>query len=144
MAGCLLAIMTGNLLGATSAGLIADLFGWPRGILPPWPPSLSRFLAVFAIPGLRGVGSNDGRFDIASVRSGYRAIFSNPLSKVCFAAVFVERALMYGLFRICRSVSRYGRDAGPRSRSGIGGFGSAALSTSLRVGWLLRTFAKPR
>ena len=39
-----------------------------------------------------------GRFDLSTLVPNYRAIFSNPLAKYCFGAVFVEAIFMFGVF----------------------------------------------
>jgi predicted MFS family arabinose efflux permease len=141
MGRLLLAIMTGNLLGATSAGVIADLFGW-RAVFTAMAVVAFAILAV-AVPGLRGVGDRGGGFDVASVRSGYRAIFRNPLSKICFAAVFVEGALMYGLFpHLAALFHDIGETRASIPGLVIGGFAVGGVAYSLRVGWLLRTFGE--
>jgi predicted MFS family arabinose efflux permease len=141
MGRLLLAIMTGNLLGATSAGVIADLFGW-RAVFTAMAVVAFAILAV-AIPGLHGVGDRGGGFDFASARSGYRAIFRNPLSKICFAAVFVEGALMYGLFpHLAALFHDMGETRASIPGLVIGGFAIGGVAYSLRVGWLLRTFGE--
>jgi predicted MFS family arabinose efflux permease len=141
MGRLLLAIMTGNLLGATSAGVIADLFGW-RAVFTAMAIVAFAILAV-AVPGLRGVGDRGGGFDVASVQSGYRAIFRNPLSKICFVAVFVEGALMYGLFpHLAALFHAMGETRASIPGFVIGGFAIGGVAYSLRVGWLLRTFGE--
>ena len=39
-----------------------------------------------------------GRFDLSTLVPNYRAIFRNPLAKICFGAVFLEAVFMYGCF----------------------------------------------
>jgi predicted MFS family arabinose efflux permease len=141
MGRLLLAIMTGNLLGATSAGVIADLFGW-RAVFTAMAIVAFAILAV-AVPGLRGVGDRGGGFDVASVRSGYRAIFRNPLSKVCFTVVFVEGALRYGPFpHLAALFHELGETRASIPGLVIGGFAIGGVIYSLRVSWLLRTFGE--
>jgi predicted MFS family arabinose efflux permease len=49
--------------------------------------------------GLRGlVKDTPRRFEISGQIANFRAIFSNPLAKVCFGAVFLEGAFLFGLF----------------------------------------------
>lgn len=97
MGRLLFAIMTGNLLGATCAGFVSDLFGW-RGVFF----TMAGFGAVvlaFAVAGFRGFEEQStGRFDLSTFVPNYRAIFSNPLAKICFSAVFLEALFMYGSF----------------------------------------------
>jgi predicted MFS family arabinose efflux permease len=137
----LFAIMTGNLLGATCAGFISDFFGW-RAVF------IAMALVGFAvlalgITGLRGVGHKGGGFDLKPLREGYRAIFANPLAKICFGAVFVEGALMYGLFpHLAALFQDIGETRASIPGLVIGGFAIGGVIYSLRVGWLLKTFGE--
>ncbi len=96
MGRLLFAIMTGNLLGATLSGVVGDLAGWRAVFL-----SVGAFggiaLAV-AIPAFRSITQTPRTFDLSTVVPSYRTIFSNPLAKICFTAVFLEALFMYGMF----------------------------------------------
>ncbi|MCX7297036.1 MAG: MFS transporter, partial [Hyphomicrobiales bacterium] len=96
MGRLLFAIMTGNLLGATLSGVVGDLAGWRAVFL-----SVGAFggivLAV-SIPAFRGITHTPKTFDLSTVGPSYRTIFSNPLAKICFTAVFLEALFMYGMF----------------------------------------------
>jgi predicted MFS family arabinose efflux permease len=90
--------MTGNLLGATASGVIADFVGW-RGVL------IVLGLIVLAasaavMMGFRrgGVVSSPSGMSFAALKAGYRTIIANPNARVCFTAVFIEGALVLGLF----------------------------------------------
>src|SRR6185503_18440025 len=96
MGRLLFAIMTGNLLGATFAGIVSDMFGW-RGMFF----GLGGFgliVLAAAVPGFRGVKETPGAFDLRQIAANYRLIFRNPLAKICFGAVFLEGLFMYGAF----------------------------------------------
>jgi predicted MFS family arabinose efflux permease len=89
--------LTANVLGASIAGVIGDLFGW-RG--------------VFLILGLFALGAAiiaffvmrrleappPQRFNRAAVVANFRSIFADPRAKVCFSAVFLEAVFIHGLF----------------------------------------------
>ncbi|MCW5690626.1 MAG: MFS transporter, partial [Pseudolabrys sp.] len=99
-------------------------------------------LAV-AIHGLRGVGQRGGGFDVAVMRSNYSAIFSNPLAKICFGAVAVEGALMYGVFpHLAALFHDMGETRASIPGLVIGGFALGGVLYSLRVSLLLRTFGE--
>lgn len=90
--------MTGNLLGASASGLIGDIVGW-RGVLA----VLGAVVVVATLAvgvGFRGTARArpPGKIDVASLRQGYREIFANPNSRVCYTAVFVEGCIVLGLF----------------------------------------------
>lgn len=96
MGRLLFAIMTGNLLGATSAGVVGDLAGW-RGVF--FVTGALGLIALFAAtPGFRGVGGVSGHADLSRLLPNYRAILRNPLAKICFGTVFLEAVFMYGCF----------------------------------------------
>jgi predicted MFS family arabinose efflux permease len=90
--------MTGNLLGATASGVIADVVGW-RGVLIVLGLIVLVASAVVMMGFRRGgvVGARSG-MSFAELKDGYRTIFANPNARVCFTAVFVEGALVLGLF----------------------------------------------
>jgi predicted MFS family arabinose efflux permease len=96
MGRILFAVMTGNLLGASGAGVIGDLLGW-RGVFF-GTGILGVIVLAAAIPGFRGFAEAPGRFDLSTLGPNYRAILSNPLAKICFGAVFCEALFMYGVF----------------------------------------------
>lgn len=89
--------MTGNLLGASASGLIGDLVGW-RGVLG----VLGGMVIVASLAvgiGFRGAPRVAAApVNIASLRHGYRVIFANPNTPICYAAVFVEGCVILGLF----------------------------------------------
>lgn len=141
MGRLLFAIMSGNLLGATASGLIGDVFGW-RAVFSVM-AVLGFTILMVAIPGLRGVGQSGGGFNLSAMESGYRSIFSNPLAKFCFGAVFVEGALMYGVFpHLAALFHDMGETRASIPGLVIGGFALGGVVYSLRVGWLLRTFGE--
>ncbi|HKA78185.1 MAG TPA: MFS transporter, partial [Pseudolabrys sp.] len=77
----LFAAMSGNLLGASGAGVIGDLIGW-RGVFFVTGAIDLVALAV-AIPGFRSMEEKPGRFDLSTLIPNYRAIFNNPMAKYC-------------------------------------------------------------
>jgi predicted MFS family arabinose efflux permease len=96
--GRLLAIgLTGNLLGASIAGVIGDLFGW-RGIFL----VLGLFglvVAVAAFFAFRNVAvPKPNAFRLITIMDGFRSVFADPRAKVCFSAVFIEAVFIQGLF----------------------------------------------
>src|SRR5437868_5190641 len=96
--GRLLAVgLTGNLLGASIAGVIADAVGW-RGIFVVF-GLFGLTVAVAAYFAFRGVSlPKPAPFHLAAVREGFQSVFSDPRAKVCFGAVFLEAVFIHGLF----------------------------------------------
>src|SRR5665213_2190652 len=95
MGRLLFAIMTGNLLGATCAGVVGDLVGW-RGVFFVT-GLLGSVVLVAAVLGFRGeTHASARRFDLSNLMPNYRTIFRNPQAKFCFGTVFLEAVFMYG------------------------------------------------
>jgi MFS transporter, DHA1 family, inner membrane transport protein len=96
--GRLLAVgLTGNLIGASLAGVIGDLFGW-RGVFAILGlfGSIVTIAAFFAFRGV--VTPPSQSFNRAAVMANFRSIFADPRAKVCFASVFFEAVFIHGLF----------------------------------------------
>jgi len=93
----LMGSMTGNLLGASASGLIGDFLGW-RGVLAVL-GALVIVAAVAVAAGFRGAAiTRPPRASLATLRHGYRTIFTNPNARVCYSAVFIEGCCVLGLF----------------------------------------------
>src|ERR1700676_1780724 len=88
--------MTGNLLGASLSGLIGDFLGW-RGVLAVL-GTLAVVASIAVASGFRGAElKTPPKTNLATLRHGYRTIFSNP-NAICYGAVFVEGCCVLGLF----------------------------------------------
>jgi predicted MFS family arabinose efflux permease len=89
--------LTGNVIGASMAGVIGDLLGW-RGVFA----ILGLFglvVAIVAYFAFRGVVTPPpARFHRAAVLANFRDIFADPRAKVCFTSVFFEAVFIHGLF----------------------------------------------
>lgn len=133
----LAAAMLGNVLGSPSAGFIADVIGW-RGIFAVV-GSLSAIALVAAIVGFRGVTSAEPvRFTLTALPTHYRTIFSNPMAKVCFGAVFLEGIFLFGLFPFVAPLLHEAGETRAAIAGGIiAGFGAGGLIYSVLVSILL-------
>src|SRR5581483_6335227 len=136
MGRLLFAIMTGNLLGATCAGIVGDWLGW-RGVF--FVVGGIGALALFAaLPGLRGEGKATGHFDLSNLGPNYRTIFRNPLAKICFSAVFLEAVFMYGVFpHIATMMHNAGETRASIAGIVLAGFGVGGALYGLLVSRLL-------
>ena len=93
----LTAVITGNLLGSSLAGVIGDLLGW-RGVFFVI-TALGIFALGIAIVSLRKAArAKPARLSLSGFSAGYGSVFANPRAKVCFSAVFVEGIVIFGLF----------------------------------------------
>ena len=89
--------LTANVLGASIAGIIGDVFGW-RGMFAVL-GTFSLAAAILAYLSLRNVVTAKPQpFNRAAVIANFRDIFTDPRAKVCFGAVFLEAIFIQGLF----------------------------------------------
>jgi predicted MFS family arabinose efflux permease len=135
----LFAAMSGNLLGASGAGVIGDLFGW-RGVFFVTGAIDLVALAV-AYPGFRSMDEKTGRFDLSTLLPNYRALFSNPMAKYCFGAVFLEGVFLFGVFPYMAEFLRTeGQSRASIAGIVIAGFGIGGVIYTFMIGWLLEHF----
>ena len=93
----LTAVITGNLLGSSLAGVVGDLVGW-RGVFFVI-TALGVVALGVAIVSLREAArAKPAGLSLAGLAAGYGKVFANPRAKVCFSAVFVEGIVIFGLF----------------------------------------------
>ena len=85
--GRLLAVgLTGNLIGASIAGVIGDILGW-RGVFAIL-GAFGSIVTVTAFFAFRGVVTPPpAPFNRAAVIANFRSIFADPRAKVCFISV---------------------------------------------------------
>ncbi len=134
----LLAIISGQMLGSTLAGLANDAFGWRSALLiAALAALLACALAWFAMPGARRAVAAPGSAH-ASFGALYGRVFANPKAVWLYAAVVVEGALVFGLFPYVGQllIERAGSSvAAAPSQAGLvlGAFGIGGLAYALSV-----------
>ena len=139
----LFAAMTGNLLGASSAGVIGDVIGW-RGVFFTT-GAIDLIALAVAIPGFRSMDEKPGRFDLSTLVPNYRAIFSNPMAKYCFGAVFVEAVFLFGVFPYMAGLLQTtGVTHASIAGIVISGFGVGGVIYTVMVAWLLAHIGESR
>ena len=139
----LFAAMSGNLLGASLAGVVGDFIGWRSVFF--LTGAVDLVALGLAIPGFRGMGESAGHFDLSTFIPNYRAVFSNPLAKYCFGAVFVEAIFLFGLFPYMAVMLRSeGVDSASIAGIVIAGFGVGGIFYTLTVRWLLAYIGEKR
>lgn len=123
----LAAMIVALLLGAVTAGVIADAYGW-RTVM-----ALATVLSAVSLtmtlrylqPRARAPA---GRFSLGSIMTGYRTVFANPRARICFSAVFIEGLLIFGFMPFVAIVLE-ARSAGGIREAGfiIAGMGVGGL-----------------
>jgi predicted MFS family arabinose efflux permease len=140
----LAATMTGNLLGASLAGVVGDLAGWRAVFVV---VGVLGFIAmVTALIGFRKITPPPpAGFDLATIGPNYRAIFANPHAKICFGAVFVESLVVFGIFPyIAAILAEAGETRSSIAGIVLAGFGIGAVIYTLLVRSLLHLVGETR
>lgn len=93
----LTAIIAGQLTGSIGSGFVASFFGWRIATVAATAFALVAFIVTLwqlhPTPGVQREKPSLGEF-----LHGYRIVFANPRSIVCFSAVFIEGIVIFGLF----------------------------------------------
>jgi predicted MFS family arabinose efflux permease len=97
MGRLLTASISGMLMGGAAAGMLAELIPW-RGIFIVY-GAVMLMVLIGAVVALRGIQiSAPRRVHPAAVWANYMQVLRNPRSKICYGAVFLEGAVLVGLF----------------------------------------------
>jgi MFS transporter, DHA1 family, inner membrane transport protein len=143
--GRLLAVgLTGNVLGASFAGAIGDLFGWRAvfGIISLF-GLVSAITAFFAFRGF--IRPKPKPFNRATVLANFRGIFADPRAKVCFSSVFFEAIFVHGLFPfVALLLIASGQPSAAVAGLLIGCFALGGVVYSLSVPWIVARVTEPR
>ncbi|NBS02577.1 MAG: MFS transporter [Rhizobiales bacterium] len=107
------ATLIGQLVGASAAGIIAEMIGW-RGVLGLC-AGLACLAALVGWLWLPRSQEPSQPINIPDAISRYRLVLRNPRSYVCFSAVCLEGAAIYGVTPFIGNVMQ--------GRGHIGGFG---------------------
>jgi predicted MFS family arabinose efflux permease len=130
--------MMGNLVGATLAGIVADFWGWRGAFI------VTGVLAFAMLVPSFGFGRDSApaeRPKLMTVLTNYRVIFTNPLAKVCFGAVFFDAMVIFGLFPYMATILHaQGETRATIVGLIIAGFGFGAVIYSFIVRRLLDLF----
>jgi MFS transporter, DHA1 family, inner membrane transport protein len=143
--GRILAIgLTGNLLGASLAGVIGDVFGW-RGIFVVL-GAFGLVVALTAFFAFRGVVTAAPKpYNFASVVASFRSVFADPRAKVCFGSVFFEAIFIQGLFPyVAILLLVTGETRALMAGLVIAGFGLGGVIYSLAIPALIARIAERR
>jgi predicted MFS family arabinose efflux permease len=136
-------VIGGNLLGAAFAGAIGDLLGWRAVFLGIAFAGAAVFVdAMFSLR--QAARAHAANFDWRAVPAGYRAIFTNPLAKFCFLAVFLEGIAIFGLFPfVALLLHATGETRASIAGLVISGFSIGGIVYSFTVRYLIGRF-RPR
>ncbi len=143
--GRLLAVgLSGNLIGTSIAGVIADLVGW-RGVFAAF-GLFALIVGVTAYVALRGrEQAKPTPFRVASALAGFRSVFADPRAKVCFGSVFLEGLFIHGVFPyVALLLLAIGETSASIAGLVIAAFGVGGVAYSMLVPVLVARIAQPR
>jgi predicted MFS family arabinose efflux permease len=129
--------MLGNLLGASTSGIVGDFVDWRGVFILNGCCAAAAMIAAYI--GFGGPGRKPPRtVDLRAVPASYRALFANPLAKFCFGAVLLEGIFLMGAFPF---IAPFLHDAGETRATiaglVIGSFGIGGMLYSFIIPWLL-------
>jgi MFS transporter, DHA1 family, inner membrane transport protein len=130
----LAAVITGNLIGSSLAGVIGDLLGW-RAVFFVITALGVVALGVAMVSLRKAVRAQPPRLSLSGFSAGYGSVFANPRAKVCFSAVFAEGIVVFGLFPFIALMLL----AGGEPRASIAG----AVIAGFSLGGVIYAFAVP-
>ena len=136
----LMASLLGMLLGASAAGVLADWLGW-RGVF--WAAGSIGFMACIALVlGVRHAPTQRRTpAKLRAVLGNYAALFRNPRSKICYAAVFAEGVAVFGILPfIALLLVSAGEPRASIAGVVISGYAVGGLVFTGAVGLMLRRF----
>ena len=128
----LTAIIGGQMIGSIGSGVVASFLGWRIAMAA----ATALALAAFAVTLMQlrpAARTHRQKPSLTEFLNGYRSVFANPKSVVCFAAVFVEGIVIFGLFPYLAVILEQRGAGGVREAGfvlagfGLGGFIYAAL-----------------
>lgn len=131
------AMLVSQLASLIGTGLVASWFGWRFAVGLAAGVALAAF--VVTLVGIKPRNIPRPRFRVASLGESYREVFANPRAKICYAAVFVEGVVIFGLLPYV-AVMLEARDAGGIAEAGVvlACMGIGGLVFTLAVKRLLR------
>jgi predicted MFS family arabinose efflux permease len=131
--------LTANVLGASIAGVIGDLFGWRATFAALGTFALS--VAILAFIAFRNVKETETpAFNRAAVAANFRSIFADPRAKICFGSVFLEAIFIHGLFPyVALLLANIGEQRASIAGLLIAAFAIGGVFYSLLVPYLVRT-----
>ena len=144
IARLLIGSIGGMFVGATTAGILADLISW-RGVFVA-AAACTIPAVIGAVFGLRGTEQRQtGGLNLTTALANYRQVFSNPRAKICYAAVFVEGVALFGLFPyIALLLHSVGEVRASIAGLVVAGFAIGGLLYSVTVGRLVARFGQRR
>jgi len=133
----LAAIIGGQVTGSLGSGIVGAYFGWRASMAFGTILTLAAFLLTVVYLGARADAAREP-VRLTTMTGGFRQVFRNPLAVVCFAAVFAEGIIIFGLLPYVALLLE-SRGAGGLREAGfvLAGFAVGGFMYTAFVGLLL-------
>jgi predicted MFS family arabinose efflux permease len=133
----LIAVITGQLVGSSLAGILAAFIGW-RGVFV-----ISAVMMVVAfvatLTGFRNA-PRGAAFDLRTALRRYGEILRNPRARLLFGFVFVEAIAVFSIFPyLAPLLEERGQGGSAEAGLALAGFAIGGLVYSALVRWMLAT-----
>jgi predicted MFS family arabinose efflux permease len=139
----LVAVITGQLLGSSVAGLIVEGIGWRGVFLLCAALVAGAFVANLVASPPRAAAR--APFSLAVALERYRRLLAMKRARALFAFVFVEGVAVFGIFPFVAALMDAERTGGPREAGlALGAFAIGGLVFSALVAWMLRSLGTRR
>ncbi len=138
----MIAIVTGQILGAPMSGLVSDIFGW-RAVFFVSAALVIAVTVMFGLSMRQGNIAEQKPLNIAAAVDNYRDILANPKAVICYSTVFIEGICVFGMFPFIAAHLQENGSGGVREAGFvIGGLGLGGGLFSLFAPRLLRKFGR--
>lgn len=132
----LTAILAGQLTGSLGSGFLASFTSWRTSMLTG--AAFAAIAWLLTVTQLKPASHHlAAKFTLGGMRDGFRQVFANPRSRVCFTTVFIEGILIFGLLPYIAALLEE-RGAGGLKEAGfvlaglgVGGFLYIALVSAM-------------
>ncbi len=138
----MVAVVTGQIVGAPTAGLVSDMYGW-RAVFV-LNAALVAIIAVMVLIWLRDRNRSPARaLNFGAAKASYAEILSNPKAVICYSSVFVEGICIFGMFPFIAAHLQAEGVGGVREAGFvIGGLGLGGAIFAASASSLLKRFAR--
>ena len=136
--------ISGQAAGGFVSGLLEGWVGW-RGVMLLCALLAGGAALVMLLMARRGPPEASTRFSLDQAVQRYVTLWRTRAAVVCYAAVFIEAVLIFGLFPyIAPLLARQGLGGPPEAGFVVGAFGIGGLVYALLAPWLLARLGQGR
>ena len=143
MSRFLASTLVGQLVGSSTAGILAEWIGWRWVLgLSALMALLAALAALFWLPRSTQAAQP---LDISDILARYRKVLNNPRSYICFTSVFLEGGAIYGITPFIGDLMQQRSIGGLREAGfAVAGIGLGGLLYTVMVPMILKVATRPQ